>query len=230
MRLDKFLSTSGLGTRKEVKALIKKGLITVDGEIVIKDSLQIDEYKNIISFNGEKIEYHKFFYLLLNKPQGYVCATEDKRYPPVTELVSEYNFAKLFPVGRLDVDTTGVLLLTNNGALCHRLLLPKYHVDKTYYVETDYEIKNELITAFKNGIMLDGELTLPGELKILDKNKALLTIHQGKFHQVKRMFAYFGLTVIKLDRQQFAFLTYGNLKQGEYRLLSSQEIETLLTY
>ena len=162
--------------------------------------------------------------MLLNKPQGYVSATNDNVYPPVTDLVPEFAYKNLFPVGRLDVDTTGTLLLTNNGTLCHKLLAPRYHVDKKYFVETDYPIKHEMIDAFKNGIMLDDELTLPGTLEILDETHAYLTIHQGKFHQVKRMFAHFGLTVISLDRKEFAFLNHEDLKQGEYRLLTNEEV------
>ena len=228
MRLDRYLANSGLGTRKEVKSYIKKGLIRVNNEIIKSDGFNIDEYKDEIFFQDEKIQYHEFYYILLNKPQGYVSATNDNVYPPVTDLVSEYAFAKLFPVGRLDVDTTGTLLLTNNGTLCHRLLSPKYHVDKKYYVETDYPIKSHLIEAFKNGILLDDELTLPAKLEIVDETHAYLTIHQGKFHQVKRMFLHFGLTVISLDRYEFAFLNHNDLKQGEYRLLTSEEIAKLI--
>lgn len=227
MRLDRFLANSGLGTRKEVKALIKQGLIKVNEEVIKSDSFNIDENNDEIKVNEEIITYHQFYYVLLNKPEGYVSATNDNVYPPVTDLVAEYQFAKLFPVGRLDVDTTGVLLLTNNGTLAHQLLAPRYHVDKTYYVETDYEIPFKLKEAFKEGIILDGEKTLPGELEIIDTNKAYLTIHQGKFHQVKRMFQYFSLKVIKLDRVKFASLTYDGLKVGEYRLLTKEEINML---
>lgn len=228
MRLDRFLANSGLGTRKEVKKLIKAGRITVDDIVQTSDSTNIDEYKNKVCFDNNIIEYHLFYYVLINKPKGYVSATEDNVYPPVTELIPEYDFAHLFPVGRLDVDTTGTLLLTNNGSLCHKLLSPKNHVDKTYFVETDYDINPKLIDDFAKGIMLDGELTLPAKLEIVSNNKAYLTIHQGKFHQVKRMFAHYGLTVINLDRYNFAFLDVQDLKQGEYRLLTAIEIENLL--
>lgn len=228
MRLDRFLANSGLGTRKEVKRLIKAGRITVDDIVITSDSTNIDEYKNKVCFDDNIIEYHLFYYILINKPKGYVSATEDNVYPPVTELISEYDFAHLFPVGRLDVDTTGTLLLTNNGSLCHKLLSPKNHVDKTYFVETDYDINPKLIDDFAKGIMLDGELTLPAKLEIVSNNKAYLTIHQGKFHQVKRMFSHYGLTVINLDRYKFAFLDVQDLKLGEYRLLTAIEIENLL--
>ena len=227
MRLDKFLANSGIGSRSEVKNYIRKGRIKVDGEIAKSSSLIIDENINKISFDDEIIDYHEFYYILINKPKGYVSAVTDNVYPPVTDLVTEYQFAKLFPVGRLDVDTTGTLLLTNDGKLCHRLLSPKYHVDKTYHVITDYDIKEEMIKDFEEGIILDGELTLPAKLTILGKREAELTIHQGKFHQVKRMFLKYSLKVMELDRKSFAFLNHEDLKIGEYRELSKDEVQKL---
>lgn len=227
MRLDKYLANSGLGSRKEVKTLIKKKKITVDGVIVKSDSFDVKEGVNHVFYDGEEIFYKEFHYILLNKPQGYVSAVEDNVYPPVTDLVPEYEFAKLFPVGRLDVDTTGALLLTNDGDLCHKLLAPKYHVDKTYYVEVDGFMTNKLIKAFKSGIMMDGELTLPGDLVILSEHTGELTIHQGKFHQVKRMFQHFGLKVTRLDRKTFAFLGHEDIELGSYRELTLEEEERL---
>lgn len=227
MRLDKFLANSGIGSRSEVKNYIRKGRIKVDGEIAKSSSLVIDENINKISFDDEIIDYHEFYYVLINKPKGYVSAVTDNVYPPVTDLVTEYKFAKLFPVGRLDVDTTGTLLLTNDGKLCHRLLSPKYHVDKTYHVITDYDIKEEMIKDFEEGIILDGELTLPAKLTILGKREAELTIHQGKFHQVKRMFLKYSLKVMELDRKSFAFLNHEDLEIGEYRELNKDEVQKL---
>lgn len=230
MRLDRFLANSGVGTRSEVKKLIHAKKVTVNGIIVRSDSTVVDENKDEVRLDDELITYSKFFYILLNKPQGYVSAVEDNVYPPVTDLVPEYAFAKLFPVGRLDVDTTGTLLLTNDGDLCHNMLSPKKHVDKTYSVEVDGVISQTLIEKFKQGIMLDGELTLPAELVILDDNHAELTIHQGKFHQVKRMFKAFNLNVVKLDRKSFGFLNCDGLDEGEYRLLNSEETIKLEQY
>ena len=227
MRLDKFLANSGIGSRSEVKNYIRKGRIKVDGEIAKSSSINIDENINKISFDDEIIDYHEFYYVLINKPKGYVSAVTDNVYPPVTDLVTEYQFAKLFPVGRLDVDTTGTLLLTNDGKLCHRLLSPKYHVDKTYHVITDYDIKEEMIKDFEEGIILDGELTLPAKLTILGKREAELTIHQGKFHQVKRMFLKYSLKVMELDRKSFAFLNHEDLEIGEYRELNKDEVQKL---
>lgn len=227
MRLDKYLASAGKGTRRTVKEYIKKGQVTVNDQTIRDDSYQVDETNDVVTLFSEVVDYQKFYYILLNKPEGYVSATTDKIYPPVTDLVSEYDFANIVPVGRLDVDTTGVLLLTNDGQLNHRLLAPKFHVDKTYYIETDFPIDKKMIAAFKEGIILDGEKTLPGDLEIIDEKKAYLTIHQGKFHQVKRMFQYFSLKVLTLDRVKFAFLTYDGLNRGEYRLLTKEEIREL---
>lgn len=228
MRLDRYLANSGVGTRSEVKKLIHKKLVTVNGVVARSDSLSIDENKDEVRVDNELIKYQEFYYVLINKPQGYVSAVEDNVYPPITDLIPEYDFAKLYPVGRLDVDTTGTLLLTNNGDLCHKLLSPKYHVDKTYFVTVDGVIKNTLVEAFKKGIMLDDELTLPAKLKIISPNEAELTIHQGKFHQVKRMFQAFGLKVIKLDRKSFAFLNHKDLEISEYRELNDDEVNRLI--
>lgn len=228
MRLDRYLANSGVGTRSEVKKLIHKKLVTVNGILAKSDSLSIDENNDEVRVDGELIKYQEFYYVLINKPQGYVSAVEDNVYPPITDLIPEYDFAKLYPVGRLDVDTTGTLLLTNNGDLCHKLLSPKYHVDKTYFVTVEGTIKKSLIESFKNGIMLDNELTLPAELKIISDNEAELTIHQGKFHQVKRMFQTFGLKVIKLDRKSFAFLNHEDLSISEYRELTTEEVNKLI--
>ncbi len=228
MRLDKFLCSSGNGTRKEVKALIKDKVVYINDNLATSPSINIDENKDIIRINDQIIEYHHFYYLLLNKPEGYVSATKkEKNYPPVTDLVYEYNFAKLFPVGRLDVDSTGLLLMTNDGLLAHKLLSPKYHVDKVYQVELDFPLKEDLIVKFEKGIILDGELTLPAKLKIIDDFHAEVTLHEGKFHQVKRMFLHFGYKVISLHRSTFAFLNLDGINEGEFRLLTSKEIECL---
>ena len=229
MRLDKYLANSGVGSRSEVKRLIKDKRIKVNGEIVKSDSFNVDETKDVVLFDDLEVRYKKFYYILLNKPEGYVSAVIDNVYPPVIDLLPEYQFANLFPVGRLDVDTTGALLLTNNGDLAHKLLSPKYHVDKTYAVEVDKKLDPKLIDAFKNGVELDNELTLPADLVIIDDKNAELTIHQGKFHQVKRMFKKFGYEVTKLSRKSFAFLTTQGLELGEYRELTLEEEKKLET-
>ena len=225
MRLDKFLSNAGIGSRKEVKTLIKQERVRVNNHIIKSEKFNIDENVDEVFLDDERIVYQDFYYFLLNKPKNYVSSTKmERNYPPVTDLVSEYDFVDLFPVGRLDVDTTGVLILTNNGTLAHRLISPKFEVDKTYLVETDYPIQKEMIIAFEKGVMLDDEKLLPAKLEILDDNVGRVTIHQGKYHQVKRMFARYGLTVISLEREKFAFLEKGNLKQGETRQLTNEEV------
>ena len=228
MRLDKFLANSGIGSRSEVKRIIKDKRIKVNGEIIKRDSFNVDETKDVVLFDETEIKYKKFYYILLNKPQGYVSASIDNVYPPVTDLLPEYRFANLHTVGRLDVDTTGALLLTNNGDLTHKLISPKYKVDKVYEVEVDKKIDRNLVEIFKNGIELDGELTLPADLLIIDDKHAELTLHQGKFHQVKRMFKKFGYEVVKLNRKSFAGLTVEDLGLGEYRELTIEEEELLL--
>ena len=228
MRLDKFLGNNGIGSRSEVKRIIKDKRIRVNGEIIKSDSFNVDETKDIVLFDETEIKYKKFYYILLNKPQGYVSASTDNVYPPVTDLLPEYRFANLHTVGRLDVDTTGALLLTNNGDLTHKLISPKYKVDKVYEVEVDKKIDRNLVEIFKNGIELDGELTLPADLLIIDDKHAELTLHQGKFHQVKRMFKKFGYEVVKLNRKSFAGLTVDDLGLGEYRELTIEEEKGLL--
>ena len=223
MRLDKYLANSGVGTRSAVKRFIKDKRVKVNGEIVRSDSFNVNETKDKVLFDDFEVKYKEFYYVLLNKPQGYVSAVIDNVYPPVTDLLPEYNFAKLFPVGRLDVDTTGTLLLTNDGELAHKLISPKYHVDKIYEVSVDKKLDSKLVEIFKNGIELDGEMTLPADLVIINDKKAELTLHQGKFHQVKRMFKRFDYEVLSLNRKAFAFLTTEGLNLSEYRELSLEE-------
>lgn len=223
MRLDKFLANSGIGSRSEVKRFIKDKRVKVNDEIIRKDSFDVDESKDIVLFDDSVVRYKKFYYVLLNKPKGYVSAVIDNVYPPVMDLLPDYEFANLFPVGRLDVDTTGALLLTNDGELAHKLISPKYHVDKVYEVTVDKKIPGNLVEFFKNGIDLDGELTLPADLKIIDDKHAELTLHQGKFHQVKRMFKKFDINVLELNRKMFADLSVDDLELGEYRELTEDE-------
>ena len=223
MRLDKYLANSGIGSRSEVKRFIKDKRVKVNDEIIRKDSFDVDESKDVVLFDNSIVRYKKFYYVLLNKPKGYVSAVIDNVYPPVMDLLPDYEFANLFPVGRLDVDTTGALLLTNDGDLAHKLISPKYHVDKVYEVTVDKIIPGNLAEFFKNGIDLDGELTLPADLKIIDDKHAELTLHQGKFHQVKRMFKKFDINVLELNRKMFAGLSVDDLELGEYRELTQDE-------
>ena len=222
MRLDKFLSNNGFGSRKDVKSIIKKKQVSVNDSFDIKPETDINPSSDRVKVNNKIVEYKEFYYFLLNKPKGYISATEDYKQNTVLDLLPEYSHLDLFPVGRLDKDTTGVLLLTNDGPLAHYLLSPKRHVDKVYIATLDKEIPLSIKEQFEKGILLDGEITLPAKLNIIS-NKAEVTIHQGKYHQVKRMFSYFGLEVVELHREKFAFLTLEGLEEGKYRELTPEE-------
>ncbi len=230
MRLDKFLSNNGFGTRKEVKDLIKKGYVSVNDNDKIKFDQSIDPTVDIIKVDDEIIEYKENYYFLMNKPKGYISATEDYKQDTVLDLIPEYAYLHLFPVGRLDKDTTGALILTTDGELTHRLISPKYHVDKIYYVEVDKVLNHSIKDKFEHGLKLDGEELLPSKFEYLDEHHARVTLHQGKYHQVKRMFEYFGYTVVNLHRETFAFLTLEGIEEGNYRELTDEEVSKLKEY
>lgn len=225
MRLDKYLADMSLGTRSEVRELIRKGKITVNGKTVKDASLQIRE-SDSVACEGQEVSYVEYEYYLLNKPKGYICALEDRRHPVIMELIRSRR-KDLVPVGRLDLDTEGAILLTNDGQLNHFLLSPKNHVPKTYYAETDKPIPEEAVGLFEKGLDLGDFISAPAQLKILGENKAELTIHEGKFHQVKRMFEKVGCTVTCLQRLRFGELTLEGLQTGEYRSLTEEEITAL---
>ena len=232
MRLDKFLSDTSPMGRKEIKQHIKKGKATVNGKTVKDPGSYVDETTDEVCFGGEVISYRKFVYLMLNKPEGYVSATYDKHYPVVTDLVDEeYVHFEVFPVGRLDIDTHGLLLLTNDGDLAHKLLSPKSHVPKTYYVKSEKEVSEDDIKAFEEGVELEDFKTLPGKCEITadDKKESHLTIYEGKFHQVKRMFEARENKVVYLQRISMGSLLLDKtLPEGCVRELSSEELESLL--
>lgn len=233
-RLDKVLANSGYGSRKEVKALVKSGAVTIDG-IKVKDSgVQIDPEKNEILINGEKVLFRSFIYLIMNKPAGVVSATFDNYDKTVVDLLQpEHEAFKPFPVGRLDKDTVGLLLLTNDGDLNHKLISPKYHVNKVYYAEIDKEVNEEDVRAFEEGIILDDDYKcMPANLKILkvdkDGSRVEVTIQEGKFHQVKRMFLSLGKSVVYLRRISFGPINIDeSLREGEYRELSDEEFRSI---
>ncbi len=232
MRLDKFLSACGFGTRSEVKKLIKSGLVTVLGRENLKPESTVDPENDKILVDGRTVIYRKFVYLMLNKPSGYVSATWDKKLPTVIDLVpEEYRHFDVFPVGRLDIDTEGLLLLTNDGDLAHRLLSPKKHIPKTYIARLEKCPIEADIEAFRKGMDLGDFVTKPGELKILSSDApyfAEVTISEGKFHQVKRMFEKRGNKVLCLKRIKMKDLCLDeNLSLGEIRELTEAEIESL---
>ncbi|MEK3909125.1 pseudouridine synthase [Oceanobacillus sp. FSL W7-1309] len=230
MRLDKLLSNMGVGSRKEVKALLKKKQVTVNG-IVSKDSGEkIDPNKDEIAVNGEIIRYEQYIYLMMNKAPGYISATTDKREKTVIDLLREdVQHFKPFPVGRLDKDTEGLLLLTNDGELAHELVSPKKDIGKTYFARINGKVTVDDIAVFREGVVLeDGYEAKPGELTILQSDaisEIELTITEGKFHQVKRMFEAVGKRVIYLKRLRMGELQLDpDLKLGAYRPLTESEL------
>lgn len=233
MRLDKLLANMGYGSRKEVKALLKQKVVRVD-DIIVKDaSLHVDPQKQTVTVFGEKVEYVEFIYLMMNKPQGVISATEDFHDRTVIDLLEEEDrFFEPFPVGRLDKDTEGLLLITNDGQLAHNLLSPKKHVPKWYYARIDGIVIEEDIESFKQGVTLDdGYVTKPAELKILTsgaQSEIELMIHEGKFHQVKRMFEAVGKKVTYLKRLSMGSLQLDpQLALGQYRHLTEEEVAKL---
>jgi 16S rRNA pseudouridine516 synthase len=252
-RLDKILAHTGLGTRSEIKQLVKCGAVTVNGSVAKDSGMQVNPQRDKLAVNGESILYREHVYLMMNKPPDVVSATEDTRERTVVDLLDEaYRHYAVFPVGRLDKDTEGLLLLTNDGALAHRLLSPRKHVPKTYYARVLGRVDAADGEAFKRGVELDdGYTTLPADLEVLSQgngegggsgvggainnvgggghSEVLLTIVEGKFHQVKRMFIAVGKRVIYLKRMSMGPLKLDeSLRLGEYRELSAVELAELM--
>ena len=233
MRLDKYLCETGFGTRSQVKDLLKKGQVMVNGEVVKKPELKINETTDQILCQGKKASYQKNIYLMLHKPAGVVSATEDNRKKTVLDLVRpEDRKNGLFPVGRLDKDTEGLLLLTDDGELAHWLLSPKKHVDKTYYAKIDGQVTEEHVKQFREGLDIgDEKKTLPAVLTILlsgPVSEIEVTIHEGRFHQIKRMFEAVGCKVTYLKRLSMGSLVLDEtLPPEEYRPLTESELEGL---
>ena len=219
MRLDKLLVELNIGTRSEAKALLKKGLIFVDGEKATKPEQKVDENSVVIIYQGKEYTYQKFSYYVINKPKGVITATEDAHEKTVMDVF--YSLCPdapkgLAPVGRLDKDTTGLLLITNDGQLAHDMLSPKKHVDKTYFVTLDGELSEEDVAALEAGVHIgEGEPTAPATVKYEGGKTCYITIHEGKFHQVKRMFFAVGKTVLELKRTAFGPLVLDEEKVPE---------------
>lgn len=236
MRIDKMLANLGYGSRKEVKMLLKNKAVKVNDEVIKDAKYQVDPEKDEISLYNEIIEYKEYIYLMMNKPPGVISATEDTREETVVDILQiEDSVYNPFPVGRLDKDTEGLLLLTNDGKLAHRLLSPKKHVPKTYFAVVRGKVEEEDIAAFKKGVVLDdGYLTKPGHLVVFKSGETSdieLTISEGKFHQVKRMFESVGKKVIYLKRLSMGPLKLDEtLELGEYRELTEEEVEQLINY
>ncbi len=232
IRLDKYLADMGIGTRAEVKKYVRQGQVAVDGKVIKSAEEKIDFEKQEVRYQGELVSYIKYEYYMLNKPAGVVSATTDAKEKTVIDLIDSKARKDLFPVGRLDKDTEGLLLITNDGDMAHRLLSPKKHVDKVYYAKVQGRVTREDVNRFSEGMAIgQGEVAKPSTLEILvsdDVSEIQLTIQEGKFHQVKRMFRAVDKEVIYLKR-----LSMGNLKLdetlpvGAYRALTKEEVERL---
>lgn len=254
MRLDKFLSGMGAGTRTEIKKAVKAGLVTVDGAVAKDPGMQVGE-DSAVTYRGEPVVYEEFVYYMMNKPAGVISASDDSREETVVDLIDEQKRKDLFPAGRLDRDTEGLLLITNDGELAHRLLSPKHHVDKRYYAVVSGAVTDEDVQAFADGLVLpDGLECLPAKLEILraaDDDEEVssdesspednsheveflatseveVVIQEGKFHQIKRMFASRGMEVLYLKRLTMGPLILDDtLEPGEYRRLTEKELQSL---
>ena len=236
MRLDKFLVACDVGSRTEVKNFLKSGRVTVNGKKEKSAKLQIDEETDEICFDGQKLDYEEFVYYMMNKPKGLISATEDPYHKTVLDLLDDYARAKeVFPVGRLDIDTHGLLLLTNDGKLAHALLSPKRHVDKIYLARINGVMTDADVETFAQGVPLKDFTCQPAKLELVsvdtekDQSLVRVSIAEGKFHQVKRMVGYCGKEVVDLQRLTMGTLTLDeDLKRGEWRRLTKEELEGLL--
>ncbi len=228
-RLDKFLCDCGIGTRSQVKSILKAGRVTVDGVPERDNGRKIDPGSQKVALDGQLLQSVGRVVVMLNKPAGFVTATEDAKEKTVMELLPEqYRHLDLKPVGRLDKQTEGLLLFTNDGDLLHRLISPKKEVPKVYYAQHEGNATKEDVKAFSTGLMLaDGTVCLPAVLEILGPGESMVTVCEGKYHQVRRMLASRELPVTYLERQKEGNLTLGNLARGQTRLLTEQEVEEL---
>ncbi|WP_248499053.1 pseudouridine synthase [Staphylococcus haemolyticus] len=228
MRLDKFLANMGVGTRTEVKQLLKKGKVTVNTSVEKSPKSYINPTEDMVCVNEKQVEFVNNVYIMLNKPKGYISATHDESNRTVIDLIPEYQHLNIFPVGRLDKDTEGLLLITNDGQFSHDLMSPSKHVSKTYEVTSQNPVTKADIDAFKKGIILSDGPVKPAQLTRINETTSQVTIYEGKYHQVKRMFHAIENEVLELKRLKIAKLALDeNLKSGEYKLLSDKELKLL---
>ena len=228
-RIDKIIASQGQYSRKEVKALIAKRRIAVDGRIVSSSSEKADPMTMLLTVDGKPLEFKRNLYLVLNKPKGYVSATEDREHPTVLELVpQEYRGRDLFPAGRLDRDTTGLMIITDDGVLAHNILAPKKHVPKRYHVELDIPVTEEMRLGFSEGVMLNDGVCKAADLIKTGEKTAEVTLREGRYHQIKRMFGCFGAEVVELKRLGMGKLVLPeDLAEGECREMSEEELALL---
>ena len=226
MRLDKYLVECGIGSRKEVKKIIDKGSVSVNDKIILSAKENINEENDIVKYENQIIKYKKFRYYILNKISGYITAVDDPREKTVMDILPDWVIKKdLAPVGRLDKDTEGLLLLTNDGQLNHRLLSPKSHVDKTYYAELEKDISEDDLEKLRKGVDIGGYITMPAEAKKIEEKKIHLTIKEGKFHQVKKMLEAVNNKVVYLKRISFGKLELKEMELGEVKEVEIGDIE-----
>lgn len=234
MRIDKYLCEMGTGSRKEIKKFIKEKKVSVNGKCVLKADFCVDENKDEVIFDGKRVWYKKYIYLMLNKPAGYLSATEDKKLPTVSELIDEkYAHYNAFCAGRLDIDTTGFLLLTNDGAFAHHIISPRHHIEKKYFAKINAPADESDVCKMREGVVLDdGYKCMSAKLEIINSSpegsEIYLTIQEGKFHQVKRMFEAVGKKVLSLKRVEIGgVLLDESLKSGQMRELTKEEAKRL---
>jgi 16S rRNA pseudouridine516 synthase len=230
MRIDKYLTSMGVSTRSEASRAARSGKILVDGIVVRDAGAHIDPEKNTVSYFGEEIAYRRHTYIMLNKPDGYISATDDLRQTTVLDLLDErLRKTGLFPCGRLDRDTLGLLILTDDGETAHRLLSPRHHAEKVYAFRCENTMSEADISCLESGVTLDdGYVTLPTKIKLNGGCEGRITLTEGKYHQIKRMFAAINNNIIYLERVEFAGILLDlSLKRGEWRFLNQNEIERL---
>lgn len=231
MRIDKFLIKTGIGNKKQVKTLLKNKQICVEDKVITNESFQVSESSNVYYKENNKLrklEYEEYIYLMLHKPKNYVCATVDNLHKTVLELITEHKERDLHIVGRLDIDTEGLLLITDDGTFTHKVTSPKSNIAKKYYVEYEGTLISDATDQVQKGILLDdGEYTKSGSLELLSDNKAYITISEGKFHQVKKMFSALGTKVVYLKRVQIGDLVL-DIDLGQYRKLTQEDINKIL--
>lgn len=230
-RIDKVISVALNVSRNDAKSYIRKGLIAVNGKAVNNINVKVDEKKDVISFNGNPVQYNRFVYIMMNKPKGVISASEGKSKKTVVDILpQEMKRKNLFPAGRLDKDTTGFMLITDDGDFAHRILSPKNHIPKTYIAVLDKPFDENIVKAFEKGIELKNDVCMPAKIKALDEENriAQVTIKQGMYHQIKRMFLKYAITVLELKRIKMGALELDDsLAEGECRYLSDSELQLI---
>ncbi len=233
LRLDRMLSGQGLGTRKEIKEILGRGAVTVNGKCVLRPEIKIDTGKDTVCFQGRPVLFREHVYIMMNKPAGVISASDDPKEPTVIDLLpAELRRSGLFPAGRLDRDTEGLLIITDDGNLAHDILSPKKHVQKKYIADIDAPVTSEQAERFENGIVIDGGYAcLPAKLEIIKDTQVRITIHEGKYHQIKRMFEALGREVVYLKRTDMGGLSLDtSLAPGESRELDPKELALLSSH